>query len=90
MSRRANKYQRPLRPLRTGGATSATKSDGRWIMRTIGANQSDKDYRCPGCDGIVVAGTPHVVAWPAAPPLGSASGLDFRRHWHTACWNRRR
>jgi hypothetical protein len=34
------------------------------------------------------------VVWPENPSLLSALGggqsLDERRHWHTACWQRRR
>jgi hypothetical protein len=43
----------------------------------------DGSYRCPGCDQLIPAGVPHVVAWRA-----DGSG-DDRRHWHTACWTGR-
>lgn len=43
--------------------------------------QSDKPYRCPGCDHLIRAGVPHLVV----VPLGDA---DARRHWHTECWRR--
>jgi hypothetical protein len=29
------------------------------------------------------------VAWPVVPSMFSDSGLDERRHWHTACWRAR-
>lgn len=84
-----SKYQRPVRPLSGGHASSQSKADGRWIVRTIPGARAVKTYTCPGCQHIVQLGTPHVVAWPAEPSLGSASGLEERRHWHTGCWNRR-
>lgn len=43
--------------------------------------QSDKAYRCPGCDHPIRAGAPHLVVVPAGDP-------DARRHWHTECWRR--
>jgi hypothetical protein len=43
-----------------------------------------KQYRCPGCDQEIWSGTPHVVVWPA-----DEQGLQMRRHWHSACWQRR-
>lgn len=39
----------------------------------------DKDYRCPGCDHLVRAGTQHLVVVPR-------EAVDERRHWHTECW----
>lgn len=75
--RRPSKHTRPARPLRLASyPTSAVKRDGRWVVRRIRAGRSTKDYRCPECDGIVSAGTAHVVAWPHTPPIGS-------------CWERR-
>ncbi len=41
-----------------------------------------KAYRCPGCDQLLPAGQPHLVAWPQGSP-------DDRRHWHSACWTAR-
>ncbi|RLP12148.1 hypothetical protein [Propionibacterium australiense] len=87
---RSSKHTRPVRPLSHAAyQTSATKRDGRWIIRQIRAGQSTKDYRCPECDQLIAAGTAHVVAWPHTPPIGSTSGLDFRRHFHGSCWSRR-
>jgi len=67
-----------------------TKSDGRWIVRSVAGATATKAYRCPGCQQVITPGTPHVVVWPAIPSLLSESGLEERRHWHTACWQRRR
>ena len=59
-------------------------SDGDWVVRLVPGVAATKAYRCPGCDQEIPAGIPHVVAWPALTP-----GLEMRRHWHRACWQRR-
>jgi hypothetical protein len=41
----------------------------------------DKDYRCPGCDHLVRAGTWHLVIVPK-------DDVEARRHWHSECWRR--
>ncbi|WP_253919048.1 ATP/GTP-binding protein [Dietzia psychralcaliphila] len=53
-------------------------------VRRVPGSRAGKDYRCPGCDQVVLAGTPHVVAWPDRP-----GGDDERRHWHSGCWSGR-
>ena len=52
-------------------------------IRRIQPYAADKAYRCPGCNQEISPGTGHVVV----VPLRSA---DERRHWHTACFERRR
>lgn len=64
-------------------AGPAGDSDAYHVRRIPGA-RAGKDYRCPGCDHMVVAGTSHVVAWPDRP-----GGEDERRHWHAGCWSGR-
>jgi hypothetical protein len=54
-----------------------------WLVRPVPGAGSGKPYRCPGCDQIVPAGTPHVVAWP------DDGSVAERRHWHTPCWSAR-
>jgi hypothetical protein len=66
------------------------KSDGRWIVRSVAGATATKQYRCPGCQQVISPGVPHVVVWPSIPSLLSESGVEERRHWHTACWQRRR
>jgi len=90
MARRPSKHTRQARPLSAGHASAVLKSDGRWIVRSIPGAAAVKRYRCPGCQQAVAPGTPHVVVWPDVPSLISESGLEERRHWHTACWQRRR
>jgi hypothetical protein len=90
MARRPSKHTRPARPLGSGHSTAAMKVDGRWIVRGVAGAAALKDYRCPGCNQVIGPGTAHVVVWPDVPSLSSASGLEERRHWHTACWQRRR
>ena len=90
MARRPNKHLRAARPLSVGLGTSASKSDGDWVVRTVTGAATTKTYRCPGCQQPISPGTPHVVAWPVEPAWTSARGVDERRHWHSACWQRRR
>ncbi|MEI8056320.1 MAG: ATP/GTP-binding protein [Actinomycetes bacterium] len=73
------------RPL--GGAHQEVEEhgDGDWNVRRVTGASATKDYRCPGCDQEIRSGTPHVVAWPADQPAGE----EYRRHWHTPCWNAR-
>lgn len=67
---------------------SETGPDGSaWTVRQV--RGSDKEYRCPGCDQIIPAGTAHVVAWQSDHLLGEQAGLDSRRHWHSSCWRAR-
>lgn len=49
---------------------------------------SAKSYTCPGCNQQILPGTPHVVAWSNESLFGAARGLEERRHWHRACWDR--
>lgn len=90
MAKRPSKHLRPPRPLSDSLVTAADKVDGGWMVQAMPAGRALKAYRCPGCEHEIRPGTPHVVAWPRLPGLLSASGVEERRHWHTACWNRRR
>ncbi|WP_291080616.1 ATP/GTP-binding protein [Dietzia sp. UBA5065] len=89
----------PRRHRRAGGDRPVPRRDGlgssdleagpsgdpdRYHVRRIPASRSAKDYRCPGCDHVVPAGTGHVAAWPDRP-----GGEDERRHWHNGCWSGR-
>ena len=70
------------------GERTETAADGSsWTVRRV--TGSEKSYRCPGCDQLIEAGTPHVVAWPADHLFGAQAGMEDRRHWHTACWQAR-
>lgn len=91
MARRPSKHLRAPRPLLSGGAQrKVTKGGTEYIVRDVPADRSEKDYRCPGCQQRVAAGTAHVVAWPLTAPYGMASGLEVRRHWHAHCWRQAR
>ena len=59
-----------------------------YVVRRLTGAASTKPYRCPGCHQVIRPATPHVVSWPVLPSTFSstATGLDERRHWHTACW----
>ncbi|MCS4534861.1 hypothetical protein [Corynebacterium sp. HS2168-gen11] len=56
-----------------------------YLMRLMGSNAAQKFYICPGCNQNIPPGITHVVAW----PRDYGHGLDDRRHWHRACWDRR-
>jgi hypothetical protein len=47
-------------------------------VRNVGGQ---KEYRCPGCDHPVRAGSWHLVVVPQ-------DDVDERRHWHTECWRK--
>jgi hypothetical protein len=63
-----------------------TESAAEWggetyTVRRVSGRPSGKVYRCPGCDQLVRAADPHVVAWPAHD-----AAADQRRHWRSPCW----
>lgn len=89
MARRPSKHLRPPRPLSGAFASAEDKRDGRWVVQHLPGGRSGKEYVCPGCHRVVAAGAGHVVTWPAEPRVGTTSPVDDRRHWHTACWERR-
>lgn len=91
MAKRPSKHLRPPRPLHRGGfATLVSKADGEWMVQNQTADMATKTYICPGCSQTVPTGQSHLVVWPRNASIGSMSAVDERRHWHTACWNRRR
>ncbi|SER66359.1 hypothetical protein SAMN05443377_10566 [Propionibacterium cyclohexanicum] len=84
---RPSKHLRAARPLSQAGfQVSVHKYDGSWLVRQIRAGQSVKRYTCPECQRAIVPGQAHVVVWPAVPPIGSSSAVEFRRHFHSQCW----
>lgn len=94
MGRKNRRANAPLRQLPKDGAAyygTQAVSGPRWaqdevfLMRRIGAHAATKYYICPGCNQNILPGIAHVVAWPK--DLGR--GVEDRRHWHTACWERR-
>ena len=52
----------------TGGRRSESAPDGEWVVQHV--RGSDREYRCPGCDQLLAAGTAHVVAWRTDALLG--------------------
>ncbi|MCK9930723.1 hypothetical protein MXD62_26830 [Frankia sp. Mgl5] len=64
------------------GAGESAGGDEDWVVRPVTGAATTKAYRCPGCDQLITAGTPHRVVWPVGD-------IDERRHWHTPCWTRR-
>lgn len=67
-----------------GGRADAGEAErGPVDVRRIHPYQAVKSYRCPGCHGTIPPGLGHYVVVPIEFP-------DERRHWHYACWERRR
>ena len=57
----------------------------RWSetqVKFVQPYQAMKEYICPNCDRVILAGTGHYVVVPVETP-------DLRRHWHRGCWNGR-
>ncbi len=81
---RSNRRRDDSVPLRSAVSHGRVESgpDGEWHVRELSGSSATRDYRCPGCDQVVAAGTPHVVVWPA----GEYGSVDERRHWHSPCW----
>jgi hypothetical protein len=84
---RVNRRRDDHVPPRSAAAAARVEvgADGEWQVRQVSGAAATRDYRCPGCDQVVAAGTPHVVAWPAA----DHGSVEERRHWHTPCWTAR-
>jgi len=58
--------------------------DIRGLTETVSVVQpknASKEYRCPGCQGIISRGVFHVLVIPDEQP-------DLRRHWHQGCWQK--
>ncbi|MDR1712049.1 MAG: hypothetical protein LBR58_09405 [Propionibacteriaceae bacterium] len=89
MARRPSKHLRAPRPILDSFAATQVKADGRWLVNNMSADRAVKPYICPGCQQTIPRGQAHLVAWPVEPSIGSTSPVAERRHWHTACWNRR-
>ncbi|MEI6620858.1 MAG: hypothetical protein WCP28_03000, partial [Actinomycetes bacterium] len=68
-----------------GIAERISDDSGEWSVRRVAGSDSGKRYLCPGCNQDVLASSAHIVAWPE----GWSTGVDDRRHWHTACWQAR-
>lgn len=87
MARKNRRRVDEARPLAGGYAARSVEShrDGDWIVQRIAGSRATKEYRCPGCDQVIMPGTPHVVAYRDDDPRGS----EDRRHWHSPCWSAR-
>lgn len=72
--------------LLSGWKRTEARQGCEWTVQPISAQQSQKEYTCPGCGGQIAIGTAHQVVWRADGVLGDAADLAARRHWHTHCW----
>ena len=93
MARRSSKrpYRAEHRPLDMGRLSSMPRTQtgpggAEFTVRHV--RSGDKPYTCPGCNQGIAPGTPHVVAWSNESLVGPDRGLEERRHWHSACWER--
>ncbi|MGF3055445.1 hypothetical protein [Microbacterium sp. YY-01] len=93
-SRRRRGQRRPhdhvdesLDRLIAGWKRTEIRRGTEWWVQPLSAAQAHKEYTCPGCTRMIVAGTAHVVTWRADGVLGDEADLAARRHWHTHCWN---
>lgn len=87
--------RRPERPqedsldrLIAGWKRTEVRAGGEWYVQPLTAAQAQKEYICPGCSGVIPAGTSHLVVWRADGVLGDVADLAARRHWHNGCWRR--
>jgi hypothetical protein len=69
------------RPGGVGGERRESWRGEPYAVRSVSGSPAGKTYRCPGCDQLIRAAVPHVVAWPADAP-----DAEDRRHWHATCW----
>jgi hypothetical protein len=90
MTRRPSKHLRPARPLSSSHGHAELKADGRWLVATMAGARAVKTYQCPGCQSPIPPGMAHLVVWPEESPWPGERAVDQRRHWHSACWGRRR
>lgn len=90
--RRSKKYHSKVRPLNVQAILGYTRTelgaDG-FEYRVHHIQQGRKKYICPGCDGVIMPGEAHEVAWTEECWFGVEAGQEARRHWHTSCWNGR-
>jgi len=86
MVRRPARKRAQLPPLPMARRIETGPDGYDYEVRQVPGVRAVKVYRCPGCDHEIRPGTAHVVVWPAD---AGHSGLDDRRHWHTACWAQR-
>src|ERR1700712_2551847 len=85
-SRRPDRRTNP--PAAPGWQRAQSTADGEFLVRTVPGAASTKTYRCPGCQQLIAPGLAHLVVWPAWT-AGADDGVEWRRHWHRSCWERR-
>lgn len=89
MGRRRNKYEREFRPIdpdRLMNYTHYETADNGMEFKVHRIRAAAKEYVCPGCNGIIMVGQAHVVAWTEDSWFGARAGQEARRHWHESCW----
>lgn len=90
--RRSKKYSREVKPLNVeaamGGIHYEEGRDGTQY-KVHHVTRGTKSYLCPGCNGVILPGESHEVAWTEDTLFGVEYGQEQRRHWHTSCWKHR-
>ncbi len=90
--RRSKKYSREFKPLETDRLMNYTRyeiADNGMEFKVHHIRSAKKQYVCPGCNGIIMVGEAHEVAWTEDSWFGADAGAANRRHWHTSCWKAR-
>lgn len=90
--RSAKRDPRAYKPLDIDRLTNYTHTeivDNGMEFKVHFIRSAAKQYLCPGCNGIISVGEPHVVAWSEESWFGAKAGQEARRHWHTSCWKSR-
>lgn len=84
--RRDDQEDTGLDRLLSGWKRTETRRGREFAVQPVTAASAQKEYRCPGCDGVIPLGTAHLVVWQVDGVLGDAADLAARRHWHDHCW----
>ncbi|MFP7696903.1 ATP/GTP-binding protein [Trueperella sp. LYQ143] len=87
--RRKPPVSAPLNIERLMGYTRYEMADNGMEFTVRHIRAARKEYVCPGCQGRIMVGEAHVVAWTEDSWFGPTAGQEARRHWHTSCWKAR-
>ncbi len=87
--RHGRKHMGEYKPLdvdRIMSYTSYQTADNGMEFKVRQVRSGRKEYVCPACNGLILVGESHVVAWTEDSWFGAEAGQAARRHWHTSCW----
>lgn len=72
--------------MNSAGAVRYEIADNGMEFKVLRIQAGRKEYVCPACNGVIMVGESHVVAWTEDSWFGAQAGQQARRHWHTSCW----